>query len=222
MSPYVEEGVVERIRRQLDENRVIALQLCGCTGSGKTSLVEHLASSLHDLEGVGVVTPALPQGTAPVATVHEVGVWRAQGVSHLTPEVLLDLLGEIPLGALDYLFLEENRDPASTPPMVLGCHARGLLFPVVGGLRPITEAAEAIRDSHFILITQCDRRDETEFDMDAARAIIRAINDSIPVFRLSHEEHSDWLEWIAYLDGLRRAQYQRHAVAEPLAELYIG
>ena len=222
MSPYVEEGVVERIRRQLDENRVIALQLCGCTGSGKTSLVEHLASSLHDLEGVGVVTPALPQGTAPVATVHEVGVWRAHGVSHLTPEVLLDLLGEIPLGALDYLFLEENRDPASTPPMVLGCHARGLLFPVVGGLQAIMDAVEAIRESHFILITQCDRRDETEFDMDAARAIIREINDSIPVFFLSHEEHSDWLEWIAYLDGLRRAQNQRHVVAEPLAELYIG
>jgi len=222
MSTYVEEGIVERIRRQLDENRVIALQLCGRTGSGKTSLVEHLASSLHDLEGVGVVTPALPEGTAPVATVHEVGVWRAQGVTHLTPEAFLDLLAEIPLGALDFLFLEENRDPACTPPTVLGCHARGLLFPVGGGVRQIEEATEAIQRSHFILITQCDLRVETEFDIAAARSVIRNINDSIPVFFLSHEEHSDWLEWIAYLDGLRRAQGQRHVVAEPLAELYIG
>jgi len=222
MHTPVEEGVVERIRRRLDENRVIALQLCGRTGSGKTSLVEHLASSLHDLEGVGVVTPALPDGTAPVATAHEVGVWRARGVSHLTPEAFLDLLGEIPLGALDFLFLEENRDPACTPPMVLGCHARGLLFTVVGGLRQIEEAVEAIHRSHFVLITQCDRRVETDFDIAAARAIIGEINDSIPVFFLSHEEHSDWLEWIAYLDGLRRAQHQHHVVAEPAAELYIG
>jgi len=222
MPTYVDERVVARIRRQLDDHRVIALQLCGCTGSGKTSLVEHLASSLHDLEGVGVVTPALGPGMAPVATVHEVGVWRAEGVSHLTPEVFLELLEEIPLGALDYLFLEENRDPATTPPMVLGCHARGLLFPVINGLQPIEEAAEAIHVSHFILITQCDRRVETDFDLTAARAIIREIDDSIPVFFLSHEEHSDWLEWIAYLDGLRRAQYQRHVVVEPAAELYIG
>jgi Ni2+-binding GTPase involved in maturation of urease and hydrogenase len=222
MSRSGEAVVVERIRRQLDEKNVIALQLCGRTGSGKTSLVEHLASSLHDLDGVGVVTPALPQEAAPVATVHEVGVWRAQGVSHLTPEVFLELLEEMPLGALDYLFLEENRDPSCKPPTVLGCHARGLLFPVIAGLQQIEEAAEAIQRCHFILITQCDRMMEADFDIATARAIIHEINEAIPVFFLSHEEHSDWLEWLAYLDGLRRAQHQHHVVAEPAAELYIG
>ena len=157
-----------------------------------------------------------------MATVHEVGVWRAQGVSHLTPEVFLDLLDEIPLGALDYLFIEENRDPSCTAPKVLGCHARGLLFPVVGGLQQITEAAEAIHDCHFILITQCDRRVESDFDLDQARAMIREINESIPVFFLSHAEHSDWLQWIDYLDGLRLTHHHGHVVEEPAAELYIG
>lgn len=222
MNTHVVEGVLEQIRQRLNEHGVIALQLCGRTGSGKTSLVEHLASSLRRMKGVGVVTPALPEGIAPVASAHEVGVWRAQGVSHMTPETFLDLLGEIPLGSLDYLFLEENRDPTCTPPMVLGCHARGVLFPVVGGLQQIDEAEEAILRSHFILITQCDRREETHFDIEAARAMIHGIHASIPVFFLSHAEHSDWLEWIDYLEGLRRTHHQGHTVEEPAAELYIG
>ena len=111
---------------------------------------------------------------------------------------------------------------ACTPPKVLGCHARGLLFPVIGGLEPIEEAAEAIHASHFILITQCDRRLESDFDLDKARAIIREINEAIPGFFLSHTEHSEWLQWIDYLEGLRLTQRHGHVVEEPAAELYIG
>ncbi|MGD2062782.1 MAG: hypothetical protein PVF51_04265 [Nitrospirota bacterium] len=215
-------SVVGAIRQRLNEARVIALQLCGRFGSGKTSLVEHLASSLQNLEGVGILSPALPAASAPVATTDEVGVWYAPGVSHFTPEIFLHLLDELPLHALDFLFLEENRDPTCTPPRVLGCHARGLLFPVTGGLHQVEEAAEAIVRSHFILLTHGDRRDEAAFDVDAARVTIGQINDTIPVFLLSHTEHSEWMEWLAYLEGLRREHHQTKVVTEPSPEFYFG
>jgi Ni2+-binding GTPase involved in maturation of urease and hydrogenase len=219
---YVQGSVVGAIRQRLNEAHVIALQLCGRFGSGKTSLVEHLASSLHHLEGVGILSPALPEASAPVATAEEVGVWYAPGVSHFTPEIFLHLLDELPLHSLDYLFLEENRDPSCTPPMILGCHARGLLLPVTGGLHQIDQASEAILRSHFILLTHGDRRGEVAFDVDAARTIIRQINDAIPVFLLSHAEHSEWMGWLAYLEGLRREHHQIKVVEEPCPELYFG
>jgi Ni2+-binding GTPase involved in maturation of urease and hydrogenase len=222
MSAYVQERVVEAVRQRLDEARVIALQLCGRSGSGKTSIVEHLASSLYRLEGVGILSPALPEASAPVATPEEVGVWYAPGVSHFTPEIFLHLLDELPLHTLDFLFLEENRDPTCTPPTVLGCHARGLLFPVTSGLDPIDHASQAILRSQFILLTHGDRRAEAAFDVATARAVIHQIHDEIPVFLLSHTEHSEWMEWLAYLEGLRREQHQVKTTAEPSPEFYFG
>ena len=222
MSRHVQGSVVGAIRQRLNEAHVVALQLCGRLGSGKTSVVEHLASSLHRLEGVGILSPALPEASAPVATAEEVGVWYAPGVSHFTPDIFLSLLNELPLHSLDYLFLEENRDPSCTPPVVLGCHARGLLFPVIGGLEQIDQAGEAILRSHFILLTHGDRRNEAAFDVEAARAIVRQINDAVPVFLLSHTEHSEWMEWLGYLDGLRQQHHQVKVVEEPCPELYFG
>jgi Ni2+-binding GTPase involved in maturation of urease and hydrogenase len=222
MSSSVHGSVVGAIRQRLNEARVIALQLCGRFGSGKTSLVEHLASSLHRLEGVGIVSPALPEESAPVATPDEVGVWYAPGVDHFTPEIFLDLLEELPLHSLDYLFLEENRDPSCAPPQILGCHARGLLFPVTGGLHQIDQAGEAILRSHFILLTHGDLRAEAAFDVGAARSLVHQIHDAVPVFLLSHTEHSEWMEWLDYLEGLRREHHQIKVVAEPSPEFYFG
>jgi Ni2+-binding GTPase involved in maturation of urease and hydrogenase len=168
------------------------------------------------------VTPALPPGLISPATLNEVGVWQVEKVSRLTAMLLLEALNHIPLANLDYLFLEENRDPTCEPPSNLGCHARGLVLPASGGLEQIDLAAAAIVRSDVILITQGDLREESRFDFEEARRRIGEIEAGLPVYVLSHTEHSEWLEWMDYLERLRRVHLPGHGEEAPSSDLYFG
>lgn len=212
----------ELVRERLTTTRVIGVQLCGRWGSGKTSLVEHVAASVGCVHRIGMVTPALPSTLTPAPTLDEVGIWHLTKGSELTAEGVLDLVTEMPLASLDFLFMEANLDPACHPPHDLGCHARGLVVAVSGGASQIIEAHEAIHRCHFVLFTQIDLKQEAHFDVSTARAMVHEIQDNVPVFLVSHSQHSEWLEWLSYLEELRRTHLPDRREEPPSSDLYLG
>jgi Ni2+-binding GTPase involved in maturation of urease and hydrogenase len=216
-----QETIRQEIRRRLDAQPVVAIEICGRLGAGKTTVVEDMAAALGRSHRVGVVIPGLPSEGVPSAIAEEVGVWPVEGVSRLAPAMLLDALERIPLSALDYLFVEQNRDPTCGAPVLLGCHARGVVLPASGGLEQIDEVPLAIHEADFVLFTQEDLG-EPGFDRDAARARVRQIEGAIPVFFLSHGEHSDWAEWLAYLERLRQEHLHPPTEGGPSSENYLG
>jgi len=216
-----QEEIRQEIRRRLDAHAVVAIEICGRLGAGKTTVVEDLSVAIGRVYRVGVVTPGLPAEAVPAAIVEEVGVWPVEGVSRLMPAQLLDALDGIPLGSLDYLLVEQNRDPTCGAPVLLGCHARGVVLPASGGLGQIDEVPLAIQKADFVLFTQ-DDLGTSDFDHDAARARVRQIEAEIPIFFLSHGEHSDWPEWLAYLERLRQEQLHPPTDDGPAPEIYLG
>jgi Ni2+-binding GTPase involved in maturation of urease and hydrogenase len=221
MNMASQDEIRQQIRHRLDAQGVIAIEICGRLGAGKTTVVEDLAAAIGRVYRVGVVTPGLPTSLVPSPIAEEVGVWPVEEVSRLMPAQLLDVLTGIPLASLDYLLVEQNRDPACGAPVLLGCHARGVVLPATHGLDQIDEVPLAIRDADFVLFTQADVA-HPDFEHDAARARVRQIEPEIPIFFLSHLEHSDWPKWLAYLERLR--QEQRHPPRDegPAPEIYLG
>jgi len=216
-----QEDIRREIRRRLDAQGVVAIEICGRLGAGKTTVVEDLSAAIGQVYRVGVVTPGLPADLVPAATVEEVGVWPVEGVSRLMPAQLRDALAGIPLSSLDYLLVEQNRDPTCGAPVLLGCHARGVVLPASGGLGQIDEVPLAIHQADFVLFAQDDLA-QTGVDHDAARARVQQIEAETPIFFLSHGEHSDWPEWLAYLERLRRAQLHSPTDDGPAPEIYLG
>jgi Ni2+-binding GTPase involved in maturation of urease and hydrogenase len=150
-----------------------------------------------------------------------VGVWPVEGVSRLIPALLFDALDHIPLASLDYLFVEQNRDPTCGKPVLLGCHARGVVLPASGGLAQIDEVPLAIRDADFVLFTKEDLGDQ-DFDPVLARARVRQIEEDIPTFLLSQGDHSDWTKWLDYLERLREERLHPPTEGGPPSENYLG
>lgn len=216
-----QETIRQEIRRRLDAQRVVAIEICGRLGAGKTTVVEDLAVALGRAHRVGVVIPGLPSEGVPSAIAEEVGIWPVDGVSRLAPSMLLDALDRIPLASLDYLFVEQNRDPTCGAPVLLGCHARGVVLPASGGLDQIDEVPQAIHNADFVLFTQEDLK-APGFDHGTARARVGRIEAEIPIFFLSHGEHSDWTEWLAYLERLQQEHLRPAADAGPSSDNYLG
>jgi len=216
-----QEDIRQEIRRRLDARRVVAIEICGRLGAGKTTVVEDLSVAIGRVHRVGVVTPGLPAGVVPSAIAEEVGVWPVEGVSRLMPAQLLQALDHIPLGSLDYLLVEQNRDPTCGAPVLLGCHARGVVLPASGGIDQIDEVPLAIQQADFVLFT-LDDLGKPDFDHHAARARVRQIEAQVPIFFLSHVEHSDWPEWLAYLERLRQEQLHPPTDDGPAPEIYLG
>ena len=216
-----QEDIRQEIRRRLDAQGVVAIEICGRLGAGKTTVVEDLSVAIGQVHRVAVVTPGLPAAVVPSPIPAEVGVWPVEGVSRLMPAQLLDVLDGIPLASLDYLLVEQNRDPTCGVPVLLGCHARGVVLPASGGLAQIEEVPLAIHKADFVLFTQ-DDLGPADFDHDAARARVRELEAEIPIFFLSHGEHGDWTEWLAYLERLRRERLHPPAEGGSAPEIYLG
>jgi len=210
----------EAVRARLTAACTVAIQLCGRPGVGKTTVVDRLATSLTHLEAVGMVTPALARTDPASVTPEEARIWKVEGVDHLTAEDLLALLDRLPLHRLDYLFVEENRDPIDCSPCDLGCHARAVVMSAEGGPGAIDEAAEAIRHAHCVLFTQGDRTNLVSHKMGEACRRVQAVGE-VPTFILSHRQHSEWMEWIAFLHDLRRRNLHRHDVGSETA-IFFG
>ncbi len=210
----------EDVRARLTAAFTVAIQLWGRPGVGKTTVVDRLAASLTNLEAVGMVTPALARSDPASVTPEEARIWKVEGVDHLTADDLLALLDRLPLHRLDYLFVEENRDPTSRSPSDLGCHARAVVLPAGGRAGEIDEAAKAIRRAHCVLFTQGDRTDVASHEMREACRRVRSVAD-VPTFILSHRQHSEWMEWISFLHDLRRHHLCRHHVGSDTA-IFFG
>ena len=210
----------EDVRARLTAASTVAIQLCGRPGVGKTTVVDRLATSLTHLDAVGMVTPALARSDLSSVTPEEARIWKVGGVDHLAAEDLLALLDRLPLQRLDYLFVEENRDPTSRSPMDLGCHARAVVLSAGSGAGQVDEAAKAIRCAHFVLFTQGDQADASLSEMREACRRVRAVAE-IPTFILSHRQHSEWMEWIAFLHDLRRRHLHRHDAGSDTA-IFFG
>jgi Ni2+-binding GTPase involved in maturation of urease and hydrogenase len=216
-----QETIRQEVRRRLDAQQVLAIEICGRLGAGKTTVVEDLSAALGRIHRVGVVSPGLPSEVVPSPVANQVGVWPVEGVSRLMPAMLLDALDRIPLSSLDYLFVEQNRDPTCGAPVLLGCHARGVVLPASGGLDQIDEVPLAIHAADFVIFTQ-DDLGAPGFDHDAARARVRQIEAEIPIYFLSHGEHADWGEWLAYLERLRQQHLHPPTGEGPSSEIYLG
>jgi len=213
-------NAAQDVRARLTAASTVAIQLCGRPGVGKTTVVDRLATSLTHLEAVGIVTPALARTDPASVTPEEARIWKVEGVDHLVAENLLAFLDRLPLHHLDYLFVEENRDPTSRSLSDLGCHARAVVLSATGGLGQVDEAAKAIRRAHFVLFTQGDQAVASPSEMREACRRVRVIAE-IPTFLLSHKQHSEWMEWIAFLHDLRRHHLCPHEVASDTA-IFFG
>lgn len=191
-------------RASLRERGIKAVNLIGSPGSGKTTLLE---ATLRRLKAAGV-RPAVVEGDLETSRdaerIQALGIPAVQintrGGCHLDANQVRGALRELPLGAVDVLFIENVGNLVCPMEYDLGEQAKVIVLSVAEGHDKPIKYAGAFHLCAAVVISKSDLLPHTDFDLDAARGDLRRINPDIVVMPLSartSEGMDGWLDWLA-------------------------
>ena len=204
-------------RTHLDAYGVLAINLMSSPGAGKTSLLESTIRRLRSRYRIFVVEGDL-------ATENDARRIRAQGVPaiqittgnacHLDASMLHRALHEIPLAAVDLLFIENVGNLMCPASFDLGQHRNVVLLSVPEGDDKPEKYPVMFRTADLVLLTKTDLLEHIpEFDVQRARGSLRSIAAEAPMLTLSVRSGVDMEAWYQWLRAQKAAIRSRIATA---------
>jgi len=214
------ERLAELNRRTLDGHGVVAANLIGAPGCGKTTLLEATLARLADRTGLraGVIEGDLEtsRDADRIARCNVPAVQiNTQGGCHLDAAMLQAVLADFPLREIDLLFIENVGNLVCPADYDLGEHFKVALVSLPEGDDKPAKYPIIFRRAEAALITKMDLIEHVEFDLEEAVRHMRIANPDLAVFSLSARSGQGMDEWIGWLEA--RVSAARSA-AEPGGE----
>jgi hydrogenase nickel incorporation protein HypB len=149
----------EHNREHFNEASVLALNLMGSPGSGKTALLEATARALADPQRIRAVSGDL-------ATDRDAARLRAAGIQaqaittgsacHLDAAMLHDALHDLPIGGADYLFVENVGNLVCPAIFDLGQHFNVVALSVTEGEDKPLKYPVMFKNADLVVLTKTD------------------------------------------------------------------
>lgn len=201
-------------RAAIDEAGVLALNLIGSPGCGKTTLLERTIAALHDPPDgrpplrVGVIEGDV-QCTFDRDRIIAAGAAATQietaGACRLDAAMVENALASIPLDQIDILVIENVGNLVCPSGPVLGEHVKvAMVSTPEGDEKPVKYPALFVR-ADVVLITKTDLLPYLDFDLERAAGDCRKLNSKVKVFALSAKTGEGMEAWIDHLRALRDA-----------------
>ena len=176
------------VRGLLAEKRVLAINVLGSPGAGKTALLEALASRLRGSLRIGVIEGDL-ETARDAERMERAGVKALQITTgrgcHLNAAMVLDALSAFDLGALDLLFVENVGNLVCPADRDLGEDFRLLVASVTEGDDKAAKYPPMFASAHVLALNKTDLLPYVDFDPEKFLAEARSIRPSVEVFRVS-------------------------------------
>jgi len=193
----------EHNRRHFRERGLLAINVMGSPGAGKTALLEATARALAGRRVIGALAGDL-------ATDHDAARLAAAGIRahaittgmacHLDAQMVHRGLHALPLGELDYLFIENVGNLVCPAVYDLGQAANVVVLSVTEGEDKPLKYPVMFRVADLVVITKTDLLPHLP-EIDVER-IVRAIERTMPVPRAiaistrSGQGLEGWIEWL--------------------------
>ena len=198
----VNDAIAAVTRGDLERRGILAIDLIGAPGSGKTSLLE---ATLRALGGrrrpavlVGDLTTRRDGDRLARWCEQVVQISTGQGC-HLEAHQVRDALGQIDLGAIDLLFVENVGNLICPVGFDLGQAATVGLFSLTEGDDKAAKHPYLVETADLLLLNKIDLAPYLTFDRPAFEADVRLLNPAVPVLGVSAatgEGVEAWLEWL--------------------------
>jgi hydrogenase nickel incorporation protein HypB len=195
-----------RNRGWFEGRRVVALNLMSAPGSGKTSLIERTIRELAGRPPVTVIEGD-QMTTADAERVRAAGARAVQINTGAGCHLEADMVGEA-AAALDpepgSILMIENVGNLVCPAMFdLGERARVVVFSTPEGPDKPAKYPHMFRAADMVLVNKIDLAPHLDFDPDACRAALAAVNPKARILFVSARTGAgfgDWLTWLRELE----------------------
>jgi hydrogenase nickel incorporation protein HypB len=215
--PGDENDILAAYRRQAEElherivheHGVFTVEFLGSTGSGKTSLLEHLLDRAPADETIGVIVGDVA-GDDDAARLREHGVQVANVNTgkecHLDPSLVESALEEFDLTALDTLYLENVGNMVCPADFPLGAQARILVVSTTEGDDVVRKHPLLFQACDATVVNKVDIADAVDADVAQMRADVgRVGGEEMPVFETSVKTGAGLDDLVAFVEGVRTA-----------------
>jgi len=200
------EAMAMTNREMLQNSRVLAVQLSGSPGVGKTALLDATLRKMSGRARVAVIIghPAAARDADRLR--HRAESVVAIDATGVQPHDLRSILESLDLDALDMLLLETATDE----PVDLGEHLRVALFSVAGGDDKAAEFPHRVEGADLILLNKIDLLPHVKFDPRVFRSDVVRLNSRADLIELSARDDvgiDPWIEWLLqHLEAFQATQ----------------
>ncbi len=190
-------------RRQLTDRGILAVNVMGSPGAGKTALLERTAEELTNRHRLGAIEGDLETGRDAERlrrkgiAAHQITTGQA---CHLDAFMVQEGLQHLPLEEIDILFIENVGNLVCPAVYDLGAHLNVVLLSTTEGEDKPEKYPVMFRSAQVLLLSKWDLLPHTDFDPEGAISSARKVNPSLKVVKISSKTGEGFPEWIALLE----------------------
>lgn len=196
------DQIAQKNRQLFDSNKVFVVNVMASPGAGKTSLILETIRRLKGKLKVGVVEGDI-SSSLDSETISKEGVPVVQintgGECHLDANMTASALGNLPLGDIELLLIENVGNLVCPAEFRIGEDIRILISSTPEGDDKPFKYPLMFHEADAVLVNKIDLLPYLKFDVDAFTRTIKGINQKAAVFPLScttGEGVDEWVDWL--------------------------
>lgn len=196
--------IAAQMAKQLLEQKILALNIMGAPGSGKTSVIEQLAPRLSSAN-IGVIQGDIASNIDQERLMQQgIDTYQINTHSgcHLNAAMIQHALSHLSLQNRRYLFIENVGNLVCPAGVAIGQHVNILVSSVTEGSDKPRKYPTMFRDASLIIITKHDLADAVDFDAQRYRQDLLKINPQAIIFSTSTREPGTFSEVSAHIAKL--------------------
>ncbi len=192
----------DKLREELKKNKTFLLNLMSSPGSGKTTTLKAVLSSLKDEYKIGVMEADI-DSDVDAKTISDTGVQAIQlhtgGMCHLDAGMTKQGLDSIDADAFDFIVLENVGNLVCPAEFDTGSSKNAMILSVPEGDDKPLKYPLMFTISDVVLINKIDVKSVFDFDDDAVVERIKKLNPKAEIFFISArtgegvDAFCDWL-----------------------------
>lgn len=202
--------VATRVRERLHSKKTMLLNLMSSPGSGKTSLILKTAEGLKDSVRLGVIEADI-DSKVDAEKVAAQGIpavqLRTGGFCHLDATMVIQGIDGLAANNLDLIIIENVGNLVCPAEFDTGAHKNVMILSVPEGDDKPLKYPLMFSICDVLLVSKIDYLSLSNFDMEAMRKRVLALNPKITIIEVSSKTSAgigDWVTWLKKeLDAFR-------------------
>lgn len=195
------EAIAKENERLFGEKKIFVLNLMASPGAGKTSFILRTIEGLKDDFRMAVVEGDIAS-KVDAERIREQGIPAVQintgGACHLDANMIKNSLALLDLDEIDFLIIENVGNLVCPAEFNLGETLRAMILSVPEGDDKPLKYPLMFTESHVLIVNKMDLLNQTDFDLERFKNVVRRLNSDMKVFELScksGEGVEDWIDW---------------------------